>query len=124
DLVRQVEPALGLHHVAEHREDVPVLPPQPELHVVFEPLDVLFAQSMAPSTSNPDPRGASIRPPSSAGSFRPYRATYFAGSLMYRSIPLNDIRWIGEVRNSAMSARRQAVPSPLRWLKPYCGYRR
>src|SRR5438552_10348275 len=48
-VVGEIEAAFGLHRVSEHGQHVPVLLPQPELEVVFVPLDVLFAHGASSS---------------------------------------------------------------------------
>src|SRR5438034_372409 len=93
--VREVEAALGLHDPREHGKDVPVLLPEPDLHVVLEALDVLVAHVTAPSAS-------------SATALR-YRRSYVARSSRYSVIPLKDIRWMGQGPCSAMAARCAGV---------------
>ncbi len=50
DVVGEVEPALGLDHVGEQRQDVAVLLVQLELHLGFIPLQVFAAHRATVAT--------------------------------------------------------------------------
>src|SRR5206468_6228626 len=71
DVVRQVEPPLGLDDIREHGHDVSVLSPQADLKVVLEPLDVLVAHGSNSRRSIATGSSSSSEWPSSSGSAWP-----------------------------------------------------
>src|SRR4051794_26094014 len=111
DPVREVEAAIRLHHVREHRQHVAVLAVQLELPFVFEPFDVVVAHA-----SSGTPIGivspAAISGGASASSSR--SAAIAASTLSHlRPTPLKDIRWIGVGPRRSSVSQWWRVPYPL-----------
>src|SRR2546423_8419373 len=119
DLIGQVEAPLGLDRVAEHGQDVPVLPEKGQLGVGLELLDLFFAHRGAHYGSGETPSTVTDLSGSTSRSSDSI-ATRFAISCT----PLNEIRWIGLGPCSSNASQCFRVPYPRFVSKPYTGNRR